>query len=162
MKRPQQQTPQELLDSLMDFLCRKFYPGETVAFAKDRPRLLSWVALWPASWLRSRGVTIHPDRYREIFFKVFMDAQAFGSEKIKYRPAWLRMVIQSYFAHHGEAIYEEAKSLRAMVEQTMQMATRNGASSVADPIAELAAARRLVSPRKRPAPAPKKDQLTLL
>jgi hypothetical protein len=63
MKRRQaparrQETPQELRDHCLDFLRRKFYPNHAVNFAKDRPRLLAWVVLWPAKWFNEKGVTV--------------------------------------------------------------------------------------------------------
>lgn len=93
-----QPTPQELRDELLGFLQRKFYPGQPVAFAKDRRRLLDWVILWPAKWLDDRGVTIPADRYRAIFMSVFMDGLRFGdTANITYLPAWLAKCIQSHF-----------------------------------------------------------------
>ena len=63
-------TPKELTDTCLDFLRRKFYqqPGDEKGFAQDRSRLLSWVVLWLAGWLNSRGVTIHGDAYRDTRF----------------------------------------------------------------------------------------------
>ena len=150
-KRPKvkQQTPQELLDTLLDFIRRKFYETDPVNFAKDRRRLLDWVVLWPASWLEERGVTVPADQYREIFFNVFLEAKALGTDKIKYRPAWLAQVIQSHFDHNGEKIYEKAKSMRNLVENAMLM-TGKLAAAVPDPVRELHLARRLIaSPAKK-------------
>lgn len=159
--RPKQPTSQELLDSILDFLQRKFYEGDPISFRKDRSRLLAWVALWPASWLNKKGVSLPADRYREIFFQVFLEAKANGTEKITYRPAWLRHVIQTHFAHHGDEIYEQAKSVRNLVEHAVLIAGK-AAPSAPDPVRELAQASTLLKARK---PAPKravKDQLTLL
>lgn len=164
-KRPflPQPTPKELTDSLLDFLRHKFYqgPDDAKCFAQDRSRLLAWVVLWPASWLNSRGVTIAGDSYREIFFKTFLDADAHRSDKIKYRPAWLRMVIQSHWKVHGEEYYEQAKSVRTLAERALLVI---GSPAVAspDPVRELAAARSiLVAQKPRPKKAAK-SQLNLL
>ena len=148
-----QQTSRELLDSILDLLQRKFYQGEAVSFVKDRSRLLAWVALWPASWLAEKGVTLPPDRYREIFTKVFLNAVAHGTSKVTYRPAYLREVIQSHFRIHGDEIYEEAKSVRSLVENALLFADRTSVLAAAapklDPVAELAAFKRLLKPNKR-------------
>src|ERR1017187_7470007 len=91
-----QPTPRELTDSLLDFLRRKFYEDNPKGFFQDRRRLLSWVVLWPAGWLKGKGVTVTTDRYHEIFCSVFLESLTFRSEKITYLPAWLSMVIQSH------------------------------------------------------------------
>jgi hypothetical protein len=163
--RVQQPTPKELTDSCLEFLRRKFYnqPGDEKAFYQDRRDLLRWVVLWPASWLNNRGVTIHGDAYREIFHKVFMQAAAHASDKIKYRPAWMRMVIQSHFKIHGETYYNEAKSLRNQTEQVILFA-KAAAVPAPDPVKGMAAARDILTagmPKKRQPKAEVKPQLNL-
>lgn len=159
-----QQTSPELRDQCLDFLQRKFYQGHPVTFAKDRPRLLAWVVLWPAKWFNQRGVTVEPDRYFAIFSQVFMDGLRFGElEKITYLPAWLAKVIQSHFDHHGEDYYEAAKSIR---ENTLlkSILAGNLVAGIArpDPIRELAQAARLLEPKKKVKNTPVNDQLTML
>jgi hypothetical protein len=165
-QRLKQPAPQELTDALLDFLRRKFYTGAADAkcFAQDRSRLLAWVVLWPAAWLNGRGVTIHGDAYREIFFKVFFNADAHRSERIKYRPAWLRMVIQSHFKIHGEEYYEAAKSVRNLADHALLIAGQFK-PAMADPVRDLANARRILtrrSPKNGARQMPVKEQLKLL
>ncbi len=144
-QRIKQPTPVEVTDSCLELLHRKFYTGPDDAkyFAQDRKRLLAWVVLWPASWLNGKGVTIHGDAYREIFVKVFLQAAANVTSKVKYRPAYLRQVIQSHFKIHGEEYYDEAKAIRNQVEQAMMLVgqTRQPAP---DPVRDLALARNLL------------------
>lgn len=160
--RPKQPTPQELRDNLAQFIRSKFYPGEAIAFTKDLPRLLSWVILWPATWLNERGVTLPASRYQEILTNVLMDAARFGTGKITYRPAWLKQAMQSHFRIHGEDYYEEGKSLRSLVESTLNT-TSQIPRQTPDPIRLLAQAQKLLKPTKKPSPKPPvNDQLTLL
>lgn len=160
--KPRQSTPQELLDTLLDFLQRKFYPEHPLNFAKDRPRLLKWVVLWPAAWLNKRGVTLPADRYREIFMTVFMDGLRFGNTgNITYLPAWLAKTIQSHFVHHGDEIYDEAKSMRNLVDHAITVAGRS-VQPTSDPVRDLATAASLLKPRKRPSKPSRKSQLDLL
>jgi|ERR1035437_1054687 hypothetical protein len=160
-----QPVPAELIAACLDFLRRKFYtlPGDDKCFFQDRNHLLKWVVLWPAAWLNGKGVTIHGDAYREIFFKVFFQAAAHMETKVKYRPAYLRQVIQSHFKIHGEDYYNEAKSIRALVEQTMLL-TGAARQAVADPVKELAAARDLLTslnPKKSPVKSAGNSQMNL-
>ena len=163
MKQP---TPVELRDACLNFLRRKFYgasPEEAKAFAQDRSRLLAWVVLWPAGWLNGKGVTIHGDDYRKIFMEVFMDASAFVQSKVKYRPAYLRQVIQSHFRIHGEEYYEKAKATRNLVEATMLLIGKP-TPAAPDPVKDLAAARAILlasKPKKQPVKAGLNSQLNL-
>lgn len=67
---------------------------------------------------------------------------------VTYRPAWLRMVIQSHFKIHGEEYYEEAKSTRAIVEQTLLLVGKRP-TAAPDPVAQLALANQVLATRKR-------------
>lgn len=147
----------------MEFLRRKFYEGFAVNFAKDRHRLLTWVALWPAAWLKQRAVTVTEAEYKKIFFGVFMDALRFGDTgNITYLPAYLRRVIQSHFAMHGDEIYEGAKSVRNLTENALLMAGKLAARAEPDPVADLARAHRLLTARKRPIKQASQRQQDLL
>jgi hypothetical protein len=106
------------------------------------------------------GVTLPAEKYREIFMAVFMDGLRFGdTENITYLPTWLAKVIQSHFDHHGDEIYEQAKSIRALAENALFSAGKL-AKSGPDPVRELAAASRLLRPQKRPVKLPKKGPVT--
>lgn len=163
-QRLQQPTPAELTDSCLSILRSKFYalPGDEKCFAQDRKRLLKWVVLFPAGWLDSKGVTLHGDQYREIFVKVFIQAASHVQSKIKYRPAYLRQVIQEHFRHHGEDYYDQAKATRNIIEQTM-VALGQSRPAAADPVREMASARQILTtgqPKKTAPKRPVKAQLT--
>lgn len=151
--RPRQVTSSELRDSLLDFLRAKFYPepAHWVTFQKDTPRLLAWVVLWPAKWLDERGVTLPTERYRELVVNALLEGLRHGDTGgIKYLPAWLGRVVQSHFAHNEEAIYAEAKAVRAKVEGAwglIEAAAR--VSRPPDPVREMAAAAALLKARRR-------------
>jgi len=164
-KRPnyhrEQQTSKELLDDLMAFVQLKFYPGHWVEFRKDYKPLLTMVVLYPAVWLKERGVTLPDDQYKKLLTDVLMVALQLGkTEAVRWMPAYLGRVVQSHFDHHGDEIYERAKSIRTIAEHALLSA---GKAAVArpDPVRELAVAARLVKPKKT-APKPAvKAQLTL-
>jgi hypothetical protein len=162
--RPKQITSQELLDNLLGFIRRKFYQDNPASFFKDRSRLLSWVVLYPATWLNYRAVTVPSTQYQELLEKVLMDTLRFGqATKVTYLPAYLRQVVQTHFQHHGEELYEAAKSTRNMVEHAMLTAGRIAPQPAQDPIRELAQAASLLK-QKKPTPARQKptSQLDLL
>lgn len=155
-QRIKQPMPEELTAALLDFLRRKFYtqPGDDRCFFQDRRHLLSWVVLWPASWLNGKGVTIHGDAYREIFFKVFFQAAANMTSKVKYRPAYLRQVIQSHFKIHGEEYYEKAKSVRNLADHAL-MLIGGFKQPTPDPVRDMAKARQILTGMKSKITLPK-------
>jgi hypothetical protein len=157
-----QQTSQELRDDLMGFVQRKFYDGHAVDFQKDFKRLLEWVVLWPAQWLIKRGVSLPDDQYKKILNDVLMTALQLGkTEDVRYLPAYLAKVVQSHFDHHGDEIYENAKSIRTVAEHALLSAGKAGMARP-DPVRELAVAARLVKPAKVRSKTPVKEQLSLL
>ena len=143
-QRLAQPTPKELTDSCLNLLRNKFYAGDEKSFFQDRRLLLKWVVLYPAAWLTGKGVTIHGDAYREIFVKVFIQAAAHVTSKVKFRPAYLRQVIQSHFAIHGEDYYDAAKAVRNQVETAMMFVNQPRVAAP-DPVAQLAQARQLLA-----------------
>jgi len=161
-----QPTSPELIDSLLALIQSKFYRESGISFLKDRPRLLKWVVLYPATWLDSRGVTLPLLRIQEIMTKILIEAGRFCEPtKVTYLPAYLRQVVTSHFRLHGEDYYDEAKSMRNQVESVMLLTAMSGkvaARKDPDPVRELAQAASLLKPRKRTEKPPVKAQLTLL
>ncbi len=156
--RPTQRTltSTDLRDELLGFIRGKFYSGDTVGFSKDRRRLLDWVVLEPARWLDERGVTISADSYRSLFLDqrsgVLLEAIRHGAtDEIRYRPAWLRQVIQSHLRIHGDELYQAAKSAAVAIENALSLAGRMTGVRPPDPVREMAAAASLLRSSKRPA-----------
>lgn len=163
--RARQQTTQEVRDALLELVQRKFYEGDWVGFQKEQTDLLRWVILWPASWLNARGVSVPPERYREIVGRVLIDAAAFQRGKIKYRPAYLKHAVQSHFAHHGEEIYAAAKAVRTAAEHALATLWKLPVAQPERLVPEFAAAVRLLGRKKGRLTVPKpavKEQLSLL
>ena len=161
-----QTTSQELTDDLLEFVRRKFYVGNAVAFNKDKRRLLEWVVLWPATYLDERGVTLPPDRYKELFMGIMMLALQQGNTgNIIYRPAWLGKCVQSHFKIHWDEIYQEAKSARSLADHALTITGRVPVGKLPDPVAEMALAAKLVKgtgrPKKTVLKAPLNEQPSL-
>lgn len=167
-RRPQpkperkQPTPDDLVAGLLTFIRTKFYAENFGAFAKDKRRLLDWVVLYPARWFDERGVTVPATRYREILTGILLQSVQLGNTgAITYPPAWLAKVVQSHFAHHGDELYEEAKSMRNLVETALLVAGQARRSDP-DPVRELAQAARLLRSKKVTEKRRSNGQLTLL
>jgi hypothetical protein len=70
--------------------------------------------------------------------------------RIKYRPAWLRMVMQSHWRIHWDEIYAEAKSARTLAAQALVMVGKLQVAAPADPVRQMALASRLMAGTGRP------------
>lgn len=160
--RQRQQTSQEVRDALLELVQRKWYSEDWIGFQKEQKDLLRWVILWPATWLTARGVSIPQEKYRQIVSQVLIDAAAFQRGKIKYRPAYLKHVLQSHFAHHGDEIYTAAKAARSVAEHALAVLGKLPVQTPDRTVAELAAASRLLGARKPAKPAASNGQLSLL
>jgi len=166
--RPQrkQPTPQELRDTLMNFIKTHFYQGHPVDFAKDYKRLLGWVVLKLATYLDSKAVSIPMDRYREIMMdEILMPALRCGDTgNITYLPAYLGRCVEKHLAIHGEDYYNEGKAVRDSIKTYLPEALKIAQAGIQgrDPIRELAEAARLLKSPKRVVKAPKNQQPDLL
>jgi hypothetical protein len=96
--RPKQSVPTEIVRDLMGAIRNQFYPDTLCAGAEkqwfqDQQFLKVRVVLWPAAWLNKRGVTLKPDRYKQILLDIFADIKRHGATgAIKYWPGYLELV----------------------------------------------------------------------
>ncbi len=163
--RPRQQLGEEIINDLLGVIRRQFYlDAEPKQWFQDRAFLLRRVVLWPAGWLTGRGVTLPPARYKALLLDIFTDIKRHGSTgAVKFWPGYLASCVQKHFAHHGDEIYNEAKSARTLVENALLCARQNTRTGTApDPIADLARAASLLKGKPRRKSAPKSSQLSLL
>lgn len=172
IKRPAQRKaviqplPDEVVQNLLNLIQVKFYQGFPDNFAKHRRDLMGMVILRFAGWLNARGVPLAGDRYRDILRSVLMDAAAnMKAENIKYLPAYLGCVVQRYLAHHGDEIYDEAKSFRNVLQAVLPTPGKQP-THAPDVVKDLMAAKRLImvaTGKKTAQPKrPVKEQLSLL
>jgi hypothetical protein len=144
-ERPKQQLPGEIIHDLMGVIRGAFYPGDDRWFA-DQHFIRRHVVTWPAAWLVGKGVTLKPERYKEIVLGVIQGIKRHGQTGVvKYWPGYLKHCLQMHFKVHGDEIYEEAKSLRTALDNAL-LACKRGEGDGPDPIEVIAAARRIKTP----------------
>jgi hypothetical protein len=96
-----------------------FYKGNQAWF-KDQHFIRQRVVTYPAQWLDSRGVTLQPERYKEVLLEIIRTIKLNGNtETVVYWPRYLLHCVQQYLKHHGEELYEEGKSIRSAVDLAM-------------------------------------------
>src|SRR6185503_11203997 len=120
MERPRPSPlPAEIVNDLMA-AARSFYSDFPERWFADQSFIRQRVVTWPAGWLRKRGVSLKPERYKEILLGLFLDIKRKGNTgAVKYWPGYLAHCVQEHFKHHGDEIYEEAKSFRVALENAL-------------------------------------------
>jgi len=153
VERPKQQLPGEIVADLMGAIRGSFYGDmEAKRWFQDQDFIRRKVVCWPAGWLISRGVTLKPERYKEIVMGVITTIKHHGDTGgVKYWPGYLLHCLQMHFKCHGDEIYEEAKSLRSALENVMvRVSLLQGAGKTGyDPIEVLAMARKIGAPGRK-------------
>jgi hypothetical protein len=148
-----QQLPQDIVADLMGVIRNSFYGDmEPKRWYQDQGFIRREVVCWPAGWLISRGVTLKPARYKEIVMGVITTIKQHGDTGgVKYWPRYLLHCLQMHFKCHGDEIYEEAKSLRTALENTLDRVTllQSAGKAAVDPIEVLAMARKVGAPARR-------------
>jgi hypothetical protein len=173
-ERPKQALPVDIVTDLLTAIRNQFYADSREQFLKDQHFIKREFTLYLASWLDKRGVTLKPDRYKALLLGLLNEIKTHGNTAaVKYWPGYLKHVLQEHLKHHGEDIYQEAKSLRTLAENSLlSLSHLNGGASAAaeptlDPVRALAEARRdllqmnKAKRAKRPSKSPP-DQLSLL
>jgi hypothetical protein len=124
--RPKQQIPAEIVADLMSAIRNQFYPDAALGgpaakhWGQDSHFIKIRVVLWPATWLNKKGVTLKPERYKQIILEVLNEIKTHGqTEVVKYWPGYLAKCIQERFKHQAEQIYQEGKNLRTQLENTI-------------------------------------------
>ncbi len=116
--RPRQSMPKEIVDDFLGVIRGQFCPDATDKEWFQQRRFFMRVVTWPASWLARRGVSLTPERYKAILQDIFQGVKTHGAtDTVKYWPGYLLHCVQEHFKHHGDEIYEEAKSVRHSVER---------------------------------------------
>lgn len=153
--RPKQPIPSEIVNDLQGAIRNQFYGDAFERWPKDQHFIKREFTLYLATWLDKRGVTLKPERYKALLLGLLNEIKTHGkTEAIKYWPGYLKLVLQNHLKHHGEDIYQEAKSLRTLAENTLlslgsACVSRAPSGVSPDPIAVMAAARRDLLTQKR-------------
>ena len=152
IERPKQEITAKILGEILGSIRGFFYAkAEPKKWFQDLPFLRQNVVLWAAHWLDRKGVTLPPERFRDILTGIFKDIAVHRqAETVQYWPGFLAHCVQVHFEHHGEAYYEEGKSFRAILERTA-MAYSHPQAAAPDSLARMAESYRLLKRSSRPA-----------
>lgn len=155
---------QEMIATLMKHIRNQFYADRPLEKWLRDQRMVMGILTWPATWLNQRGVGLPVARYEAILREVIVDIQRHGATgEIKYFPAYFERAVKSWFAHKGEDLYNERKSLRNAIDlrflKGMKTAPANDGAKL-EVLVETHAL--LATTRRRAKTQNKSDQLDLL
>lgn len=160
--RPAQTVPEQITADLLGVIRGQFCGGMDAKQWCQNRRFFLRVVTYPAAWLTKRGVTLPPARYKALLLDIFSEVKTHGqTDRVSFWPGYLLHVVQEHFKHHGDALYEEAKSARAVAHLALSKVTSG--RQAPDAVESLAQAASLLRIRRAPkAPVPKGSQLSLL
>jgi len=161
-ERLKQQTPAEMVGSLMGAVRSNFYGEIPEKWFADQHFIKRNVVLWPANWLNEKGVTLPPERYKAIMLALFVEIKVNATGPLKYPPGFLMKCVQDHFRIQGEKYYDEGKTIRSKADLALLSAIN--APRAADPVAALADAHRILTGHKRlkKRDIPARSQMSLL
>lgn len=159
--REKQSLPQEIVGDLLRVIRGQFCVemGDKEWF--QHRRMFLRVVTFPASWLNRRGVWLPAERYKAVLLGIFDGVKRHGTTRaVSYWPGYLLHCVQEHFKHHGDELYEEAKSVRYSVEKALtRVQPGERPESPTDALAQVSA----IISRRRPRIAQKPEkQLGLL
>ena len=142
-------------EALLDQIKTRFYRSNALQkrFYQDR-RMLLYALTWPAKWLDRRALPITSQAYQKLLSDRLEDIATHGDPKRyqNYFPRYLLKTIQDWFAHHGEALYEELKHVRNQlcdIEVLLRPHPNQSARDVVTPIAQAHAVLAVHNRRKK-------------
>ena len=149
--RPKQELPAEIVGDLLGAIKRDFCAEMGARQWVQSKRFLMRVVTYPASRLNAQGVTVAPERYKEILLEIFKGIKQHGQTgAVKFWPGYLLKCVQSHWEVHGEEYYQEAKGIRERVAVASRAyAGATIVDRVPDAMPELAALHVLVKVTKR-------------
>lgn len=146
--RQEQETPAEMVDTLMGMIRGQFYAdAHPREWLRDQHYIRREIILWPASWLKERGMVMDPVRYKALIVEKLQDVKRNCAQaKFTYFPAYLARCIRDHFHHNEDSIYEEAKALRGQLASVLGKLRPDQGPDLVD---TLTAARDVLMARKR-------------
>ena len=114
------QTTNEL-DAVLRYIRKHIYQEGSEAFQRDRRRLL-YALTWPAAWLDSRALRMHPKDYQRMLMNKLEQIYAHG-DPARYRayfPRYLLKCLQDHCHHHHETLYRELKHASYSIEEIVK------------------------------------------
>lgn len=147
--------PEAMLERLLERVNATFYAkAEARIWLRDKPAVMM-VLTWPATWLTQRGVGLPVERYEAILREVLDGIRKHGAvDSIKHFPTYFGHAVRQHFVHQGDALYEERKRLRSVLDMEALRTAATRRATGPDPMEALAAAHRVLKagkPKAKPA-----------
>lgn len=140
--------PSDITTDLLQAVRSAFYQDlSDKRFHQDTRLLTQWVITWPANWLRERGVSMKPKRYKSLLLELIQEARNHCQIQVKSPPRYLATCIQKHFEVHGEEYYCEGKAARDQIGDIID-GINHARNSGPDPVEILAQVHRVLAKPK--------------
>lgn len=145
-----------IVQDFLHVLRNQFYADDPKGFFQQRWLLVRGIS-YPAKYLADRGVGLTEADHRELLTNQIRGIQHHGDTRaIRFFGRYWLHVIQQHMKHHGEDYYDSGKKLRQVADTAIESIRGQAAAQaleVTDRLAEIAAAIRPPTRRKKPAAA---------
>ena len=113
------QTTNEL-GEVLRYIRKHIYQGNDGNYGRDR-RMLLYALTWPAAWLDSQALRMHPKDYQRMLMDKLEQITRHG-DPARYRvyfPKYLLKCLQDHCHHQHETLYRELKHASYSIEQIL-------------------------------------------
>lgn len=141
--RPDQETPAEIVAAILRAIRLQFCPdlSDKEWFKAHYHFIKMRAVLWPAAFMKKKGFSVPPERYKAILFGILQEIKRHGDTgRVQYWPAYLTKCIQDHFNHQWETYYQEAKTVRAATDRALLAFSRGSAPAPEANVDDLATA----------------------
>lgn len=141
--------PDAVIERLLSRINTTFYRSQDARTWLVDHKALTHALTWPAAWLNQRAIGLPLDRYEKIIGEILDGIRAHGDlAAIRHFPTYLLRCTKQWFAHNGEALYEERKSIRNAIDLRVLKGLSAQPASAVDAIEVLAQAHRVLASRR--------------
>lgn len=150
--------PDAVIERLLATINTTFYASRDARAWLIDQKPLTLALTWPATWLNQRGVGLPLDRYEAILREILTEIRTHGDlAAIRHFPTYLLRCVKLRFQHNGEALYEEGKRLRNVLDLRFLKGMATQPAPAVDAIEVLAQAHRMLATRRPAAKSRRHD-----
>lgn len=113
------QTTNEL-NAVLRYIRKNIYDRNNAQFQRDR-RMLLYALTWPAAWLDSQALRMHPKDYQFMLMDKLAQITRHGdpAHYRAYFPRYLLKCLQDHCHHHQQTLYTQLKHASYSIEHIL-------------------------------------------
>lgn len=125
-----------MIDDIMQMIRTQFYAGaKPGVWQRDQHYIRREVVLWPASWLKEKGMTLPAHEYKRLLVEKIVDVKRhIQVAKFTYLPSYLERCIKSHFGCQEDRLYGQVKSVQTPLAALLRGVKVGAAPDVISPL----------------------------